>query len=119
VVELFLFLSVLANAQCVLPGEIEYPTMDPCRQGGCWSPKFNNGYFIQLHDYKASVPPDGYELWGPDGSFLYHISTLAPDGTPARVIDVRGIQPLPRSPFSLSKSDIRAARSSVSLVESI
>jgi hypothetical protein len=88
VVELFLFLSVLANAQCVLPGEVEYPTMDPCRQGGCRSPKFDNGYFIQLHDYKGSVPPDGYELWGPDGSFLYHINTLAPDGTPARVIDV-------------------------------
>jgi hypothetical protein len=88
VVALFLFLSVLANAQRILPREVEYPTMDPCRQGGCRSPKFDNGYFIQLHDYKGSVPPDGYELWAPDGSFLYHINIMAPDGTPARVSDV-------------------------------
>jgi hypothetical protein len=67
---------------------VEYTTMNPCHQGGCRSPRFDKGYFIQLHDYPGSVPPDGYELWGPDGSFLYNINIVAPDGTPAHVRDV-------------------------------
>jgi hypothetical protein len=66
-------------------GTVEYTTMNPCHQGGCRSPRFDKGYFIQLHDYPGSVPPDGYELWGPDGSFLYQINIIAPDGTPSRL----------------------------------
>jgi hypothetical protein len=84
-----LLCAILAAAalQAQNGGPVEYTTMNPCHQGGCRAPKFDKGYFIQLHDYKG-MPPDGYELWGPDGSFLYNINILAPDGTPARVHDV-------------------------------
>jgi hypothetical protein len=82
--------AILAAAalQAQKGGSVEYTTMNPCLHGGCLSPKFDKGYFIQLHDYPGSVPPDGYELWGPDGSFLYNINIVAPDGTPAHVRDV-------------------------------
>ena len=62
--------------------------MDPCYHGGCLSPKFDNGYFIQLNDYRGGMAPDGYQLWAPDGSLLYHIKIVAPDGTSAQVRDV-------------------------------
>jgi hypothetical protein len=71
VVLAFLLFCVLTSAQRVPLDEVDYRTMDPCHQGGCLSPKFDKGYFIQLHDYKGNLPPDGYELWAPDGSFLY------------------------------------------------
>jgi hypothetical protein len=79
---------VAAALQAQDGNPVQYTTMNPCLHGGCLSPKFDKGYFIQLHDYPGSVPPDGYELWGPDGSFLYNINIIAPDGTSAHVHDV-------------------------------
>ena len=74
-------------AQSKSPREVEYPTMNVCREGGCRSPLFDKGYFILLQDY-PSMPPDGYDLWAPDGSLRFHANILAPDGTPAHLKDV-------------------------------
>jgi hypothetical protein len=75
----------VAMGQSASPREVEYQSMAACP--GCASPLFDKGYFIQLKD-NPGMPPDGYDLWAPDGSLSYHVEILAPDGTHGRLRDV-------------------------------
>lgn len=81
------------------PREVAYPSMDPCRQGGCLAPVFDKGYFFQMKSH-TGTPPNGYALWDPLGNPVYQIDIIAPDGTPGRLrqdaaIDTDGTAILP------------------------
>lgn len=95
----FLLGVVFVGAVVAQPREVAYTTMNACPQGGCFAPLFDKGYFVQFKEFH-DVPPNGYELWGPDGVLRYHAEIVAPDGTPSRLhfdaaIDTDGTAILP------------------------